>query len=90
MNYNQIHRHIRMILYRKMNVSFVSRSYTANFYDDFGLTNMELNLLIYNVENHFGITLDNGLENNINTINQLVDEVYRVRELKFVQVASVA
>ncbi len=90
MTYHQIHRHIRMIINRKMNVREVSPVYTANFYDDFGLTQWELNLLIYNVENHFGITLDNDLEQNIHTINQLVDEVHKARASRFMPVASVA
>ena len=60
-----------------MRVNQQNPSYTANFYDDFGLATWELNLLLYNIEDQFNIRLENGLENKLNTVNQLVTVVYK-------------
>ncbi len=76
MTYTEIHKNIRSLLSTKLRVNQKSPSYTANFYDDFGLAKWELNLLLYNVEDHFKIRLQNGLEDEIATINQLVAKVY--------------
>ncbi|MFW5707953.1 MAG: acyl carrier protein [Bacteroidota bacterium] len=76
MTYSEIHRRIKNILDKEMRLFQISHSYTANFYDDLGMSLWELNLLLYKVENHFGIELENGLEEKLNTINQLVTLIH--------------
>ena len=83
MTYSEIHSKIKKILANKMRVFRTSASYTANFYDDFGLSSWELNWLLYNVEDHFNITLEKGLENRISTINQLVSLIYAEQQRKY-------
>lgn len=82
MTYSEIHGKIRFILDKKMKVFMKSPSYTANFYDDFGLSKYELNWLLYNVEDHFDIRLENGLEERLSTINELVAMVHKAQNSK--------
>ena len=82
MTYSEIHGKIRFILDKKMRVFSMSPSYTANFYDDFGLSKYELNWLLYNVEDHFGIRLENGLEERLSTVNELVSMVHKAQSRK--------
>lgn len=83
MTYSEIHGNIKMILDKKMRVWEKSPSYTANFYDDFGLSQWELNWLLYNVEDHFNIRLENGLEKKLSTINQLVTVIHGEKQKDF-------
>lgn len=80
MTYNEIHLGIKVLLDKKMRVYRQSPSYTANFYDDYGLSKWELNLLLYKVEDHFNIRLKNGLEDELATINQLVNVVHHEKQ----------
>ncbi len=82
MTYSEIHGKIRFILDKKMRVFRNSPSYTANFYDDFGLSKYELNWLLYNVEDHFDIRLENGLEERLSTVNELVAMVHKTQNSK--------
>lgn len=83
MTYSEIHSKIENILLKKMRVFRMSPSYTANFYDDFGLSQWELNWLLYNVEDQFNIRLEKGLEDRLNTINQLVTVVHTEQQRKY-------
>lgn len=85
MTYSEIHGKIRSILDKEMRVFNGSPSYTANFYDDFGLSTWELNLLLYNVEDHFNIRLANGLEQQLYTVNQLVTVIHKEKQRQFLQ-----
>lgn len=85
MTYSEIHGKIQLILDKEMRVFNGSPSYTANFYDDFGLSIWELNLLLYNVEDHFNIRLERGLEERIYTINQLVTVIHNEKQKQFLQ-----
>lgn len=85
MTYSEIHGKIQFILNKEMRVFNGSPSYTANFYDDFGLSIWELNLLLNNVEDHFNIRLEYGLEEQISTINQLVTVIHKERQKQYLQ-----
>ncbi|TVQ10598.1 MAG: hypothetical protein EA361_13865 [Bacteroidetes bacterium] len=85
MTYSEIHGKIKLILDKDMRVFNGSPSYTANFHDDFGLSIWELNLLLYNVEDHFNIRLENGLEQQLSTVNQLVTVIHREKQKQFLQ-----
>ncbi len=85
MTYSEIHGKIKFILHKEMRVFRGSPSYTAHFYDDFGLSTWELNLLLYNVENHFNIRLENGLEEQLSTVNQLVTVIHKENQRRFLK-----
>lgn len=80
MTYSEIHKTIRSILSKKMRIHKDSPSYTANFYDDYGFSKWELNLLLINVEDQFNIRLENGLEERLSTVNQLVALIHTERQ----------
>lgn len=83
MTYSEIHSKIKKILLNKMRVFKMSASYTANFYDDFGLSQWELNWLLYNVEDQFNIRLEKDLEKRLSTINELVAVIYSEQQRKY-------
>lgn len=83
MSYNEIHKRIQQILLRKMRIPQVSPVYTANFYDDFGLSQWELNWLLYHIEDQFKIDLENGLEEKLSTVNQLVAIVHKEQRRQY-------
>lgn len=83
MTYSEIHNKLNLILNQKMRVFNFSPSYTANFFDDFGLSTWELNWLLYNVEDHFDIRLENGLEERLSTVNQLVAVIHNEKRKQF-------
>lgn len=80
MTYREINMSIKGLLRKKMRVLRQSPSDTANFFDDYGLSKWEINLLLYNVEDHFNIRLRNGLEDEIHTINQLVNVIHNEKQ----------
>jgi len=80
MSYTEIYQDIRTLIFKKLKSFKDSASYTANFQDDFGLERWEVNLLLYNVEDHFNLRLKAGLENEVDTINQLVAVVHREKQ----------
>jgi acyl carrier protein len=77
MTHPEIYHGIRTLIKEKLRVDRNSQSDTAHFYDDFGLARWELNLLLYNVEDHFKIRLKTGLEYELDTINQLVALIHK-------------
>ncbi len=87
MTHPEIYHGIRTLLKDKLRVDRNSQSDTANFFDDFGLVQWELNLLLYNVEDHFNIRLKTGLEDELDTINQLVALIYKEKS-KELEVAA--
>lgn len=76
MTYSEIHKKIYLIIHQKMRVFQPSASFTAHFYDDFDFAAWELKLLLNKVEEYFSIQLDQGLDRNLTTINQLVDVIF--------------
>ncbi len=87
MTHPEIYNDIRILLKDKLRVDRQSQSDTAHFSDDFGLARWELNLLLYNVEDHFNIRLRQGLEDELDTINQLVALIHKEKK-KELEVAA--
>jgi acyl carrier protein len=87
MTHPEIYHGIRTLLKEKLRVEKNSPSDTANFIDDFGLARWELNLLLYNVEDHFNIRLEQGLEHELDTINQLAALIHKEKK-KALEVAA--
>jgi len=87
MTHPEIYNGIRILLKDKLRVDRQSQSDTAHFLDDFGLARWELNLLLYNVEDHFNIRLRQGLEDELDTLNQLVAVIHKEKN-KELEVAA--
>jgi acyl carrier protein len=82
MTHYQIHSKIVNILERDMRVFNSPTSYTDHFYNDLALSTWELNWLLYNIEHHFNIRMENDLEHKLETINQLVSAVFTTLQKK--------
>lgn len=83
MTYSEIHKKINLIIYKKMRVNNLPISYTANFFDDYGFSEWELNWLLINVEDQFNIRLKKGLERELSTINELVALIHSERQRQY-------
>jgi len=75
MSQTDIYYKIKRILSFNFNVEDQGNIYTANLFNNLGLTRIEVNLLLYHVEQAFSINLKDGLEMEINSLSQLVTHV---------------
>lgn len=76
MTHSHIHKTINHILAKEMRGFHFSASLTASFELDFFLSRWEINWLLSKVEENFGIRLEQGMEENLSSMNQLVNIVY--------------
>jgi acyl carrier protein len=75
MSQTDIYYRIRRILSFNFNVEDHGNLYTASLNNQLGLSPMELNLLLYHIEQSFNIKLKDGLETEVSSLNQLVSYV---------------
>ncbi|HNS29186.1 MAG TPA: acyl carrier protein [Tenuifilaceae bacterium] len=75
MSQTDIYYRIRRILSFNFNVEDYGNLYTASLNNQLGLSPMELNLLLYHIEQSFNIKLKDGLETEVSSLNQLVSYV---------------
>lgn len=60
------------ILKRKLNVAIPESIKDLSFYDDLGMVDWEMQLLVLYVENHFGISLSDNDVKGIKNVSQMV------------------
>lgn len=83
MSINEIHYKILWILIFNFKVDNERNISTASFTNDLKLNSWEINMLLYYIEQALDIKLKNGLENEIDTINQLVCQISKKDSNKY-------